>query len=452
MLKAIHTNILHFFTRGHQRSVKAKMNVLQSVLLKVVSVGISMVLIPLTINYVNATQFGVWLTLSSIITWALMFDMGLGNGLKNKLTQAITLGNYEQARSYVSSTYAMLIAIAAALFVVIYTVNPFINWAAILNVGANDADWNKLVLLVFCFFCVQFVAQLINTVLTANQAPAKVAMLNVIGQVFTLVAILMLMRIYPGSLVALVVVMGGIPLLVSLIASFWYYKGEFHYIAPSFKLANKTYAREMLGAGGLFFFLQINALVLYETDNIVITQIFGPQEVTTFNVVYKLFSVVLMFFVVIITPFWSACTEAFIKDDYAWIKRALAKINKLWLALCVCSVALLVISPWVYKIWLKQAVTIPFALSLSMCIQMITLIWQAIHVQLLNGIGKIKLQFYVGIVGSLANIPLSIFLGKSIGIAGVPLSNTIIFIVMGIVFSIQTRKIINKTATGIFNA
>jgi O-antigen/teichoic acid export membrane protein len=73
-------------------------------------------------------------------------------------------------------------------------------------------------------------------------------------------------------------------------------------------------------------------------------------------------------------------------------------------------------------------------------------------VQLLNGIGKIKLQLYLGIIGSIVNIPLSVFLGKQIGVAGVTLSNVILFIVMGVVFSIQTKRIINKTATGIFNA
>ena len=91
-------------------------------------------------------------------------------------------------------------------------------------------------------------------------------------------------------------------------------------------------------------------------------------------------------------------------------------------------------------------------LSIAKCLYTITIIWQAIHVQLLNGIGKIKLQLYVGIAGSIVNVPLSVFLGKKIGVAGVTLSNVILFIIMGVLFSIQTKKIINKTATGIFNA
>jgi O-antigen/teichoic acid export membrane protein len=249
-----------------------------------------------------------------------------------------------------------------------------------------------------------------------------------------------------------VIVIAGLPLLVLIAGSIWYYNGSYKELSPSFRSINLKYAKELLGVGGGFFIIQINALVLYETDNIVITQLFGPKEVTTFNVAYKLFSIILMFFVIVITPFWSAFTEAYTKNDLEWIKNAVLKINKLWIALSVCAICLLIVSPWLYRLWLGKTITVPVFLSIAMCLYTITIIWQAIHVQLLNGIGKIKLQLYVGIIGSIVNVPLSVFLGKKIGVAGVTLSNVILFIIMGVLFSIQTKKIINKTATGIFNA
>jgi len=155
--------------------------------------------------------------------------------------------------------------------------------------------------------------------------------------------------------------------------------------------------------------------------------------------------------VVVITPFWSAFTEAYTKNEYEWIKNTLAKINKLWLGLSLCTIALTVLSPWLYDIWVGKSISVPLNLSIAMCIYIITLIWQAIHVQFLNGIGKIRLQLYLGITTSVINIPLSILLGKLIGVAGIPLANAIIFVVMGIVFSTQTNKIINRKATGVFN-
>jgi O-antigen/teichoic acid export membrane protein len=453
MLQVIQSNLHRFFNRGHERSVKAKKNIVQSIFLKGGSVIISLTLIPLTINYINPTQYGMWLTLSSIITWAGLFDMGLGNGLRNKLAAMIALNDVSAARSYVSSTYVLLFIISTIMFTVFYFVNPYIKWQQVLNAHNTESNYlSMVVLVVFAFFCFQFVIQLINNVLTANQAPAKSSFLNLMGQLLSLIVVLFLIRYKQGALMDVVIIIAGLPLIVLLAGSAWYYNGTYKSLAPGFRYINFKHAKELLGVGGGFFIIQINALVLYETDNIVITQIFGPKEVTTFNVAYKLFSMILMFFVIVITPFWSAFTEAYTKNDFEWIKRTLIKINKLWLVLSFCTVCLLVLSPWLYDLWLGKSIIVPLSLSVAMCLYTITIIWQAIHVQFLNGVGKIRLQLYLGIIGSIVNVPLSIFLGRKIGLAGVTLSNVILFIVMGVVFSVQTKKLINRTATGIFNA
>lgn len=452
MLQAIQSKVYRFFNKGHERTLKTKRNIARSVFIKGGSVVASLLIIPLTINYINAAQYGIWLTLSSIITWAALFDMGLGNGLKNKLTECIALNDMQKARSYVSSTYAVLLIISLLLFTVFYLVNPYINWQKILNAPEAGYNLNVLVLIVFGSFCIQFIIQLINTVLTADQNPAKAGFISLAGQVFTLLAIALLVLYVPAGLMNVVLAFVCVPMLVVLISSIWLYNRNYKAIAPALRFVKLKYAWQMLSAGSSFFIIQIAALVLYETDNIVIIQLFGPKEVTTFNIAYKLFSIVLMFFVVVITPFWSAFAEAFTKQDMDWIKRAIDKANRLWLGLSLCSVLLLLLSPWLYRLWLGNAVTIPFSLSLAMCVYAISMIWQAIHVQLINGTGKILFQLYLGIVASVVNIPLAIWLGRRIGLAGVTWSNIIVFVAMGVCFSIQTRKIINGTAKGIFNA
>ncbi|SDD39921.1 Membrane protein involved in the export of O-antigen and teichoic acid [Mucilaginibacter pineti] len=453
MLQALQINLVRFINKGHERTVKAKKNIVKSVFLKGGSLAISLILMPLTINYVNPTQYGIWLTLSSVIAWAAFFDIGMGNGLKNKLAAAIALGDMSRARSYVTTTYFMLVVISVFMFVAFFFVNPLINWPRILNIqpGAYP-NIARLVFMVFSFFCCQFVIQLINTVLMANQEPAKCAVLNIIGQLLMLGAIVVLIKFKQGSLADLIIVMTGAPVLVMAIGSAWYYKGSYRNIAPQLSALNFKYAKDLLLTGSAFFFIQIGALVLYETDNIVITQLFGPSEVTTFNAAFKLFSVILLFFLIIITPFWSAFTEAFVKDDLEWIKASLLNIKKIWMVLSAGTILLLIVSPWIYKAWLGKSVSVPFSLSVSMCIYTIASIWQTIHVHLLNGVGKVKLQLYLVSGSAIVNIPLAILLGKTFGLAGVTMANTILFIVMGGIFWLQGDKIINKTATGIFNA
>jgi len=299
---------------------------------------------------------------------------------------------------------------------------------------------------------VQFVVQTINTVLTANHQPAKTAVINLLGQVSIVIAILLLMRTKPGSLMSLVIAMAGLPVLMLLLSNIWFYNKSYKFLAPRIGAFNFSYAKKLLATGSAFFFIQIGALVLYETDNIVVTQLFGPAQVTTFNAAYKLFSVVLLFFLIVITPFWSAFTEAYTKGDYQWIKDTLINIRKIWLGLSICTVAILLVSPLLYRLWLGTKVDVPVALSINMCLYIVVLIWQTIYVYLLNGIGKIRLQLYMVAVASVINIPLAILLGKWIGIAGVTLANTLLIGIMSVFYYIQTNKIINQTAKGIYNS
>jgi O-antigen/teichoic acid export membrane protein len=68
-----------YINKGQSRSIDAKKNIVTSFVIKGINVLINLALVPLTIKYVNSTQYGIWLTLSSIITWFSFFDIGFGN-------------------------------------------------------------------------------------------------------------------------------------------------------------------------------------------------------------------------------------------------------------------------------------------------------------------------------------------------------------------------------------
>lgn len=451
-LKSGFSNILGLITRGHERSVKAKKNILASFIIKGLSIAISLVLVPLTINYVNPSRYGIWLTLSSMVSWFSFFDIGFGNGLRNKFAEALAVGKDELARIYVSTTYAILSIIIGIVLVLFLLVNPVLNWSKILNTTPDMAgELSILAAIVFVFFCLRFIFQLLTTVLTANQEPAKASLFDFLGSLFSLIIIFILTKTTSGNLIYLGTVLSLAPVLVLIGSSIWFYTRNYKKYAPSFKYVKFGYARDLMSLGIKFFIIQIAALVLFNTNNIIITQLFGPNEVTTFNVSFKLFSVITMIFSIIATPLWSAFTEAYVKNDFKWIKSALSKMKKIWLLLIIMTVLILLCSPFLYKWWVGNKVQVPFALSIAMSSYVIVYIWQTIHVFLLNGIGKIKLQLYLVIFTGIINIPLAIFLGRKFGLVGITLTSTCLFIFMGILFSIQTQKILNKTAKNIWN-
>lgn len=442
----------NLINKGHDRSVKAKKNILASFLIKGGSIIVSLLLVPLTIHYINPSQYGIWITLSSIVGWFGFFDIGFGNGLRNKLAECIAVGDDTKAKIYVSTTYGIMTIIIISVLLIFFCINPFLNWSTILNAPQSMAgELGILALIVFVFFCVQFILQLITTVLNADQQPAKASLFNFFGSVFSLLIIFLLTKTTAGNLIYLGAALGFTPLLVLSISSAWFYSRKYKNFAPSVKYVRFSYARDLMTLGIKFFFLQIAAIVLYQTSNIIIAQLFGPEQVTPYNIAFKYFSILPMIMGIILSPFWSAYTEAWLKQDLTWIKKSLKKLKMFWLLLCISALIMLIFSHFIYKAWVGKEIVIPFTLSAVIALYVVIDAWNGIYCAFLNGVGKIKLQLYSGIFDMIIHIPLAIYLGKKIGIAGVVLSLVILCGLNMIWTVIQYNKIINNKATGIWS-
>jgi O-antigen/teichoic acid export membrane protein len=212
-----------------------------------------------------------------------------------------------------------------------------------------------------------------------------------------------------------------------------------------------TSAKSLLNMGGVFFILQIGALVLYQTDNIVITRTLGPEEVTTFNIAFKYFSIITVVFSIILTPYWSAFTDAYAKKDMAWIKHSIQKIRVIWLYFSVGAVLLYVFADVFYKMWIGSSIHVPNLLSLSMALYAIFNTWQAIYSYALNGMGKLRIQLIFIGGGGIINIPLSVLLIHWIGVSGTVIANVILLALMDIAYTYQVNLIVAQKAKGIFN-
>ena len=450
-ISTIRLQVLNFFTQGNQRSIEAKKNIAGTVVIKGVSIVISLLMVPITIHYVNSTQYGIWLTLSSIIGWFSFFDIGFGNGLRNKFAESIAKGEHEKARIYVSTTYAILTIIVGIILILFLGINPFLNWSNILNTTPEMAgELSLLALIVFVFFCMQFVLQLITTVITANQQPAKASLLYFLGSLLSLTIIFILTKTTSGSLIYLGLVYGSAPVVVLIASSIWLYTHKYKAYAPSLKFVKFRFAYDLMSLGLKFFLIQIAAVIFYQTSNIIIAQLFGPAQVTPYNIAFKYFSVIPMFFGIVLTPFWSAFTEAWSNNDLHWIRSIMKRLMQLWTLLVAIALIMFLFSGFIYRIWVGKEIVVPISLSAVIAIYVVLNAWNGIFSNFLNGVGKIKLQLYLALFGSVLNIPLAIFLGKELGIYGIILSTTLISLMTAVTTPIQYNKIINGKAQGIW--
>jgi len=442
----------NFFTKGHQRSLEAKKNIFASFAIKGLSILIGLVLVPLTIDYINPTRYGIWLTLSSIIGWFSFFDIGFGNGLRNKLAEAKANGDFIKAQSYISTTYALFTLIFTSVWIIFLIVNYYVNWSSVLNAPKEmTSELSKLALIVFSYFCLQFILRTINIVLLADQKPAKSDFFDMIGQMISLVIIYILTKYTQGSLINLGIALGVTPILVLIIASLWLYKNDYRNLRPKISCIHFSDGKSIMGIGLQFFIVQVAALVIFQTNNIVIAQVCGPDSVTVYNIAFKYFGVISMIFMIIMNPFWSAYTEAFVRGDKEWMITTFKKLKKIWLLLAILGFVLLILSKYLLRLWIGNKVQIPMTVSISMLLYFLIFTLLNLYIYIINGIGKIRLQLVFNVILAIINLPLIIVLGHWYGLTGIIIGNVLTIIPHAIYSPVQLKKLINGNAKGIWN-
>ena len=460
MIRSVKEKILSFFNKGHERTILTKKNIAVSFGIKGFTILISLILIPMTINYVNSERNGIWLTLYSMVVWLNLFDIGFGNGMKNKLAEAKAKGETELAKKCVSSTYAIVFLICLGVFIAFCFVNPHLDWVKILkNVPSQYAfELSGLVWIFMGSFCFMFVLNLLKFIVTADQRPAIGSFLDMLGQILTLVGIFVLSKTTPPSLISLGLVTGFSPVVVYLIASLVLFSTRYKSWAPSIWHVDFKLAGNMMNLGIKFFIATCAAFLVTQTIPFLIQRITNPVEVTNYNTAFRLFSFAYNIAGIIILPHWSSFTDAYTKGDYEWMKRSIAYLHKIFFILLIIQVILLILSPAIYYIWVNywikdtaNILNIPFMLSVAVCMYICVLCWLNISIYPINGIGKVKLQLFSSIFEMILLIPVALFFGNRWGAVGVVLAPIAVYIPRMIWAPIQLNKLIKNQAKGIWN-
>jgi len=443
-----------FFDPSDTRGKRILSHIIYSAGLKVINVFVSLVVVPLYLEVLTDVAFGIWLTVSAVVNWFNFFDFGMGNGLRNRFAEAKAEGHIILAKKYVSTAYALLSIISVSLLLIFLIANQFIDWHLLFGSPPEYAESvNRMVLILAVLFCPQFVLQLIKMILIADQRPALSNLLNTLVNILQLTALFILSFQNSVELSLLALILGGINLFIPALASLYYFFGKYSTYRPRISFVDFTLSRDLLGLSFVFFIMQGAALVVFMTDNLIISHILGPAEVPAYNISYRYFNLAAVFFGLITTPFWSAFTEAFVKNDMVWIKRMLNRLLLVWVIFTGLSVVMYLLAPWVYSTWLNDKLFVPNVLNLSMMLWVVFSTLLTIYGTFLSGVGKLRLSLFHAIFVMILNIPLSIYLAgfEYLGSAGVILASLIGTLFRFLFQPMQTYKIIKGTARGIWS-
>lgn len=395
------------FENSVQRSVNVKKNILYSVVLKAAGTALSFFTLPLTLHYLNAVEYGVWITLFSIMNWINMLDVGIGLGLRNKLAEAVAMHDNDSARIYISTGFFSILGIGSLLLLFIVVSVRCIDMQIVFN--TSDIDPNELSLAILStgvFVVISFVLSIINQIYYAYQKAAIPGLISVVNGALLLLIIYILTFQEKHSLVCFVYGFGFSILLSKIIFIIAFFYKHIDMI-PSFSHLHLCRLKEITNLGLKFFIIQLCCIVGFGFSNILITQLLGPEYVRTYDVIFKIFNFSVVVQNLILTPLWSAYTEAYAKGDYKWIKRAFLKTCHISVLIVFVMLFVALFLDDVLYVWLSMKFVYDKWLIIGMIVYHTLSLFAGNYCMILNGIGRLNIQMIAWIIAALLIIPLA---------------------------------------------
>jgi O-antigen/teichoic acid export membrane protein len=412
----IFKNVIHRFQSTNGRNRLIIKNVAASFLIKGGALLLALLTMPAYMRYFENQQIlGMWFTILSVLTWVLNFDMGLGNGLRNHLVGAIAENNYTKIKKYISSAYAMIFGIVAVLLIISHVCFPFVNWNTVFNVSHTAISSEVLletVQIVFTGILLQFLLRLITSVLYALQKSAIPSLLSLITTAIILVFVL---TVNSGSveenlkmLAYANVIAVNLPLLIASIVVF---RTNLKSCGPHIKFFNKKYSIDVIKLGGVFFWLQIMYMLIANTNDFLISWLSGPENVVYYQIYRKPFMLVSTIFALTLTPIWSAVTQAIAENDYKWIRVLYIRLKRLAAITIAGEFLMITILQMFINIWLgDRAIDVDIRYALVFATAGSMFIWNGVISSIVNGTGKLKIQFIFLTVGVIIKFPIAFML------------------------------------------
>lgn len=420
-----------------------------SMVMKPISMLLTLVYTPMVLSFLGETKYGVWSIILNIITWINIFDIGIGNGLRNRLTESCASKDYESAQIYVSTAYVGTIVLSLIFCIIINLVWPGLGLSEFFNLTVEGENVDYVIRISVVFVCINFILALSKTSAYAVQKSGAISIASAIGQCVQIAVLLMISRIFHQSLVA-VAFMYGIAALIENIVLYLYLVRDKKFLIPHIKLAQMQYMKSLMTLGAGFFIMQICSIVLNTTDNLLISNLYGSAEVTPYSMVYKVFYMSATVHSIILMPMWSAYTEAAARKDYKWIRKTLRKINYITILFSTMVVIGIFLFEPFAEIWLGKRLEYGTRLIVIVAIYMIAQMFANNYSSFLCGVGHIKISAVLSVIGAVMNIPISIYFAQRMDmkLSGIILGSLCVMAMSTVVLPIVSYKWLKEKEKG----
>ncbi len=390
--------------------------------------------IPIAIRYLGVESLWIWTTISTLLTMLLVLDLGVANSLTNFISEAYARNDREHAGRYSTTALSVMMIIAGTLGLATWALWPHLHWYAIFHLSSP-----REILRIPCRR---------HSTLDLPGRPARPSrredprwlqelrtanIFAAVGSIGNRITIVLLIHLRAG-LAAMVAGSAAALVGADILCLFWLMLFRKPWLRPRLTHLNRVAARRMLKMGTEFFVLQIAGLVVFNSDNLVVTHYLGPAQVAPYSVAWRLVGYAAIAQTLLTPALWPAFSEAFDRGDLPWVRQAFRRT--MWITMGTAlgfALFFAVFGRWIIRLWATDAAVPGETLMLLMCAWVLISTFMNNTSTVLVSKGKTQLQSWLAILAAALNLGLSIWLVQRIGSEGVILGTIVsyLFVLVG---------------------
>jgi O-antigen/teichoic acid export membrane protein len=401
------------FLRGFASGVSAQ----------IISVVVGLASIAIGLAYLGPIKFGIWTVISSIVAYLGLSQFGTGTAAATLIAKHIERGSQGVVLRH---TFRLLCYFSLFLigFVGVAAMFPQV-WAVLFGDIPTAARHEAIsaVLAMMVLYMLRLPTVAFTSAFIGLQEVHWERLYAVVLPVLLSFLALLLTIYLAGGLVMLACLTGGAQLLAGLLAGIHFslrHRDMLH--GTTSKASDAAMTKDLLANGSRFFVIGIAAMVVWNTDNLVISYFLGPEHVTAYAITFKLFASAFSIFILANSVLMPMFGNAFGRNDWVWIngtyRNALSIMAMLgglvWIGGIVYAEPIIVM--WTGKAGFGGLLVV-FALGgYGYILSAVNL-----HANLLSGMNATRAMLWIGIAEAVINFVLSMIFIRWWGIGGVAL-------------------------------
>ncbi|MFZ0704272.1 MAG: oligosaccharide flippase family protein [Candidatus Korobacteraceae bacterium] len=401
---------------------------------RVLSSLLTLISLPLAVRYLGAERYGIWATVASVAVWFNLLDLGIANSLTNLISQAYARQDRTEAAQAFSNALAVTIGAVGLAACILGFWLPHVNWIAVFNASPSlQPEVRTTILIAAILMLVGLPLNLAGKLFAGYQelnTYNKTLAVGAVGSVVGLVAGIWLHVPMP----TLFLLSFGSITLVAMATLLWLVLWHKPWLRPRFKLVSLRGTLDLLSTGWSFLLIQAAALVVFSTDNIIVSHYLGAAEVTPYSVTWRVVGLGAVLQALAFPALWPAYAEANARGDVAWIRKTFAIVMRATIALnVVWAVFLLGFGRFGIRLWAGPAAVPPYSLLFWMALWSVIAGFCTAQSCLLGALNYTRVQAVASALAAIVNLALSIVLVVRIGSVGVILGTVISYVVVLVV-------------------